>query len=76
MVRADRAEEARRLLAEVLVENERPWPEPVDVVYPDETHGRKPRGYGLIGAYARAYLWAIGLMAVAFGIFLLLRGIQ
>jgi hypothetical protein len=37
--------------------------------------GHKPRGYGLVGGYARIYVWSLAAMAVAFGIFLLLRAI-
>jgi hypothetical protein len=35
--------------------------------------GGRPRGYGLVGGYARIYLWSFGAIAVALGIFLLLR---
>ncbi len=42
-------------------------------MHPEERGRRKPRDYGLIGAYARALAWSLGIMAVAFGVFLLLR---
>jgi hypothetical protein len=75
MVRANRAEEARALLAETLVENEaEAWPEIANAKHLEDAAGRKPRGYGLAGAYARIYLWSLGAVALAFGIFLLLRG--
>jgi putative signal transducing protein len=76
MVRADQAEQARALLAETLVEDEQEaWPEIANARYLEEAQGRKPRGYGLLGAYTRIYLWSFGIMAVAFGLFLLLRGV-
>jgi hypothetical protein len=75
MVRAERADEARAVLAGTLVEDEEgTWPESANARYLEEG-GRKPRGYGLIGAYARIYLWAFGAMALAFGVFLLLHAI-
>jgi Putative prokaryotic signal transducing protein len=74
MVRADQAEQARALLAETLVEDEQEaWPEIANARHLEEAGGRKPRGYGLVGAYARIYLWSFGIVATAFGIFLLLR---
>lgn len=74
MVHADRAEAARRLLAETMVEEDQEAePEIANARYLDEASGRKPRGYGLAGAYARIYLWSLGVLAVAFGVFLLLR---
>lgn len=74
MVRAHRAEQARALLAETLVASEEEnWPEPVNARYLDEASGSKPRSYGIIGAYARIYLLSFAAMAVAFGLFVLLR---
>lgn len=35
--------------------------------------GREPRGYGLIGAYARIWAWSLAALALAFVVFLLLR---
>ena len=32
-----------------------------------------PRSYGLIGAYARIWLWSLAALGVAFGVFLLAR---
>lgn len=49
------------------------WSEIADATYREEVGGRKPRNYGLIGAYARIWTWSIGLMFLAFGVFLLLR---
>lgn len=67
MVRSDQAEAARALLAETAVPSE-----PEDWVE-EETGGRKPRNYGLIGAYGRIWAWSLGAMGLAFGVFLLLR---
>jgi len=70
MVRADRAEEARRVLAEALVNDpDAAFPEPANAEYLADSRGRAPRGYGLLGAYARIYLWsflALAVMAAAF----------
>jgi hypothetical protein len=75
MVGASRAEEARALLAKTLDENEavEEWPEPANARYLEDVGGKAPRGYGLLGAYARIYLWSFGAMIVAAGVFLLLR---
>lgn len=74
MVRASQSEKARALLAETLVEGEQDaMPGPADAGSLGDASGRKPRSYGLVGGYARIYLWSFGVMAVAFGIFLLLH---
>lgn len=76
MVRADQAEQARALLAETLVEDE--YAVGPEIINGDSSHARgrrKPRSYGVIGGYARMYLWGFGLMVLAFGIFLLLRAV-
>jgi hypothetical protein len=74
MVHAGQAEEARALLADVLAKNENELPEPANARYLEVARGgHKPRSYGLIGAYARICLWGFGLMALAFGIFMLLH---
>jgi Putative prokaryotic signal transducing protein len=74
MVRADQVEQARTLLAETLVEDEKEaWPEIANARHLEDASGRKSRGYGLVGAYARIYIWSFGILAAAFGIFLLLR---
>jgi hypothetical protein len=54
MVHSHRTEEARKLLAEAKAEDEQVAPEPVNARYLEEAHGRGPRNYGVIGAYARA----------------------
>jgi hypothetical protein len=74
MVHANRAEQARALLAETLVEGEdETWSEIANAKAPEGAGGRKPRGYGLVGAYMRIYLWSLGVFAVAFAVFMLLR---
>ena len=74
VVRADQAEAARRVLADVAAENE--WgieTEPVNARYLDEAMGRRVRNYGVIGAYARALSFSLVVLGVAFVIFLLFR---
>lgn len=75
MVRASRAEEARALLAKTLDENEvvEEWPEPANARYLEDVGGKAPRSYGLLGAYARIYLFSFGAIVIALGVFLLLR---
>jgi hypothetical protein len=73
MVHAHRAEEARALLSEAKAEDEQIAPEPVNARYLEEARGRGPRNYGVVGAYARAFLWSFGAMALAFAVFMLLR---
>jgi hypothetical protein len=73
-VRPEDAAAARTLIAETMVEDpaETEIPEPVNAAYLDESRGHKPRGYNMIGAYARTWLVAIvvlGLILVAFLIF-------
>ncbi len=75
MVRASQAERARALLADTpAAVGQEALPEPVDADFLEDSGGRKPRGYGLVGGYARIYLWSFGIMALAFGIFLVLHG--
>lgn len=73
LVRAADVEKARALLAETTVESERvEWPEDGG---DSERPGRRraPRNYNLITAYARASVWSVAAMALAFGVFMLLR---
>lgn len=74
MVRADQAERAQELLA-VLGDPVADFPEPVNAEYLADARGHRPRGYGLLGAYTRIYLWAFGAILLAFGVFLLLRAL-
>jgi hypothetical protein len=72
MVHAERADRARTLIEAASAE-EAP-PEPVNAEYlEDDQGGRKPRNYGLIGGYARAWFWSILAIAGFFLVWLLLR---
>lgn len=73
MVHAGHAGETRRLLSETLVEERESVSEIANATYLDDAKGRRPRNYGLIGAYTRIWLWSFGAVGVAFGVFLLLR---
>ncbi len=74
MVRADQAEAASALLAETLVkEEEGDWAQTANAGHLGEAERRKPRNYGLFGAYARIWTWSLGAMLLAFAVFLLLR---
>ena len=74
MVHAGRAERARALLAETMVEDPEAAAEEIaNASFLEEARGRGPRGYGVLGAYARFYVVAIAVFAVAFGLFMLLR---
>jgi hypothetical protein len=74
-VRPEDAEAARRLLSETMVEDplEQEIPEPANAEYLADATGRKPRDYGLLGAYARAWIAALVILAVAFVLFIILR---
>jgi len=73
MVRANQAEDARALPGNTLVEDEgEAWSESNDS-HLEDAGGRKPRGYGLVGAYARIYVCSLVVIAIALGTFLLLR---
>jgi hypothetical protein len=75
MVDSSQAEKARELLAATLTEDGQDAPaEPLNADFLEDSNGRKPRSYGLAGGYARIYLWSFGIMALAFGVFLLLHG--
>lgn len=72
MVHAERAERARVLIEATVAEG--PLPEPVNAEYLEDAEGgRKPRNYGLIGGYARAYFWSFLAMVGFFGAYALLR---
>jgi putative signal transducing protein len=71
MVHANRAEQARALLAETLVAEE--MPEVANAEYLEEGSGGRARDYGVVGAYSRALFWSLGIMGAAFAVFLLLR---
>jgi hypothetical protein len=74
-VRGDDAERARTLLAETMVED--PFaeeiPEPANAGYLADATGHQPRDYSVLGAYARAWLVAGAVLALAFVVLLVLR---
>lgn len=74
-VRPEDADPARRLLAETMVEDPlaEEVPEPANAGYLADATGHKPRDYGLLGAYARAWVTAFVILAVAFVVFILLH---
>lgn len=74
-VRSEDAAAARKLLSETMVEDplEEDLPEPANAGYLADATGHKPRSYGLLGAYARAYIAAAIVFAVALAAFLLLH---
>ena len=74
IVRADRADEAKGVLAETLSDPES-FPEPVNAKYLAEASGRGPRNYSRSGGMARIYLWSFVAFAVVFAIFMLLRSV-
>jgi hypothetical protein len=74
LVHAERADRARALIETATAEAEQEAPEPVNAEYlEDAAGGRKPRNYGLIGGYARAWFWSVLAMAGFFVAWLLLR---
>lgn len=75
MVRASQADPARSLLGETMVGNDMEVDELANASYLDDARGRGPRSYGLVGAYARIWLWSFAALGVAFGVFLLARAI-
>ena len=75
LVHAERAQRARSLLADTLIESEvgaSPDFEAADLS--EGESGGRARDYGVVGAYARAMGWSLVVMAVAIGAFLLVRG--
>jgi hypothetical protein len=74
MVHASRAEEARALLAETLVEGgEETMPEVANARHLEDAGTGRARNYGVVGGYARGLFWSLVAMGAAFGVFLLLR---
>ena len=72
MVHSERADRARTLIETTTAEAS--LPEPVNAEYlEDDQGGRRPRNYGLIGGYARAWFWSILAMAGFSAVWLLLR---
>lgn len=66
---------ARKLLAETMVEDplEEEIPESANAAYLADATGHRPRNYTVLGAYARGWLVAIAILAVAFALFLILH---
>ncbi len=73
MVRAEHADLARRLLARDTADEDLDVSELANAGYLDEATGRGPRSYGVIGAYARIWFWSFAVLAITFGIFMLVR---
>jgi Putative prokaryotic signal transducing protein len=74
IVRASQADVARALLAEALAEaTQESMTDIANERHLDDAVDRKPRDYGLIGAYARIWFWSLSAVGIAFGVFLLLR---
>jgi hypothetical protein len=73
MVRAEHADCARGLLSQVSPEEDSDIDELANAAYLGEAKGRGPRSYGVIGAYARIWLWSFAVLAVTFGVFMLAR---
>jgi hypothetical protein len=73
MVRAEHADLARGLLDQVTPEADSDVGGLANAAHLDEARGRSPRNYGVIGAYARIWLWSFAILAVTFGIFMLAR---
>ncbi|HEY2054004.1 MAG TPA: DUF2007 domain-containing protein [Solirubrobacterales bacterium] len=74
LVHPDHAAEARALLADVLVEEPpEEIPEPANAAYLADATGHRPRDYTLPGAYARALLVALAVLAIVLVLFLILH---
>lgn len=72
MVHSERADRARTLIETTRAEAS--LPEPINAEYlEDDQGGHRPRSYGLIGGYARAWFWSLLAMAGFFLVWLLLR---
>jgi len=76
MVDTSRAEAASRLIdeAQAGAYDEGEW-DTANAAHLADAEGRRVRNYGLIGGYARIWIWSIAAMATAFGVFLLLRAL-
>jgi len=73
MVHDSNSERARVLVEATMAEQDQ-VPEPVNAGYlEDAAGGRRPRNYGLIGAYARAFAVSLGLLALVFALWMLAR---
>lgn len=76
MVDPSRAEAARRLLGEVATGAvDVDESETANAAHLAKADGGRPRNYGVIGGYARAWVWSLAAMGTALGVFLLLRAV-
>jgi putative signal transducing protein len=75
MVRPERAQAARGLLYENLFANEQDAAEGLSDAGDMDASSGKLRNYGLLGGYARAWLFSVGAMAIVLAVFLLVRSI-
>lgn len=74
MVHPERADRARTLIE--VASAEEAFPEPVNSEYlADGQGGRKPRNYGPIGGYARAWFWSLVAFGLFFGAWMLFRAL-
>jgi hypothetical protein len=68
------AEAARKLLAETMVEEPaEEIPEPANATYLADATGHKPRNYTVFGAYARAWIVGLAVLALVFVVLLLVH---
>ena len=74
-VRPGDAARARAVIGETMVEDPlaEEVPEPANAAYLADAAGRRPRDYSVAGAYARAWVVAAAVLALAFVAFLILR---
>jgi hypothetical protein len=74
-VRPTDAARSRELLGEVMVEDTSAdeVPEPANATYLADATGHKPRDYSVLGAYTRAWVVGIAVLAVVLVVFLLLH---
>lgn len=72
LVHTGQADAAHQLLDETLVEGTSDAAAAIaETRFSDDGVGKTPRNYSLLGAYARAWFWSVGVVVVAFGVFLL-----
>lgn len=74
-VRPTDAARSRELLGEVMVEDpaEEEIPEPANATYLADATGHRPRDYSVLGAYTRAWVVGLAVLAVVLVVFLLLH---
>lgn len=72
MVHPERADRARTLIEATMAEGALPEPLDAEELGEKVKGGRKPRNYGVIGGYARAWFWSIVAIFGFFGLYALL----